>query len=77
MQYRIDPKTGNKLSTLGFGCMRFSRRLGSIDMRKAEELITTAIGKGVNYFDTAYVYPESESVLGKVLAKHNLRKKFL
>lgn len=75
MQYRIDPKTGNKLSVLGFGCMRFSRRLGSIEFIKAEELIVTAIEKGVNYFDTAYVYPESEVTLGKILSKNNLRDK--
>lgn len=75
MQYRIDPKTGNKLSILGFGCMRFSRNLTSIDIKKAENLIKTAIEKGVNYFDTAYIYPGSEEVLGKVLAKYDLRKK--
>ena len=36
MQYRIDKKSGNKLSILGFGCMRFSRNLSQIDMIKTE-----------------------------------------
>ena len=36
MLYRIDPKSGNKLSSLGFGCMRFPN---SAALR--EELITT------------------------------------
>jgi predicted aldo/keto reductase-like oxidoreductase len=36
MQYRIDKKSGNKLSVLGLGCMRFPRNLASIDMKKAE-----------------------------------------
>lgn len=78
MQYRIDPKTGNKLSILGFGCMRFAgndKFLGSFDAQKAENLIKAAVEKGINYFDTAYIYSGSEEILGKTLAKHNLRQK--
>ena len=30
MQYRKD-KYGNELSILGFGCMRFQRKLGAIE----------------------------------------------
>ena len=37
MQYRIVPKTGDKISTIGFGCMRLATRLGRIDEKKAEE----------------------------------------
>ena len=68
MQYSTDPKTGNKLSILGFGCMRFPR-----DFAKTEELILSAIDKGVNYFDTAYVYGNSEVTLGNILHKNNVR----
>ncbi len=72
MQYRLD-KYGNRLSVLGFGCMRFERRLGAIDAVKAEALIMNAIERGVNYFDTAYIYPGSESLLGDVLARNGAR----
>lgn len=41
----------------------------------AEELVLKAIDGGVNYFDTAYIYPGSEEVLGRVLHKNNLRDK--
>lgn len=75
MQYRVDERTGNKLSILGFGCMRFSRGVGGIDMKKAEQLILRAIEGGVNYFDTAYLYGGSEAALGSVLSKHNVRDK--
>lgn len=82
MQYRIDPKTGNKLSILGFGCMRFADSLaGSFgigkkaDPEKAENLIKAAVENGVNYFDTAYVYAGSEELLGNALAKYDLRDK--
>ncbi|WP_461255998.1 aldo/keto reductase [Treponema sp. R80B11-R83G3] len=75
MQYRIDKKTGNKLSVLSFGCMRFPNRLGITDIQKTEKLIMYAIEKGVNYFDTAWVYPGSEEALGSVLSRNNARNK--
>ncbi|MCL2211784.1 MAG: aldo/keto reductase [Treponema sp.] len=75
MQYRVDKKSGNKLSVLGFGCMRFPGTLGITDAQKTEALIIHAVEKGVNYFDTAWVYPGSEEVLGNVLHKNNLRHK--
>lgn len=74
MNYRLD-KYGNRISALGFGCMRFQRRVGAIDMKETERELIEAINLGVNYFDTAYVYPGSESVLGELLEKNNLREK--
>jgi len=70
MQYRPDRQSDNKLSTLGLGCMRFFR-----DKSESERVILTAIERGVNYFDTAYIYPGSEVLLGGVLDKHGLRDK--
>ena len=70
MQFRIDPKSGNRLSLLGFGCMRLP---GSAALR--EELVVSAVNSGINYFDTAYLYPGNETVLGNILKKHNLRGK--
>ncbi len=72
MQYRQD-KYGNQVSLLGFGCMRFTQKMGKIDLAKAEEEIAAAIDLGVNYFDTAYIYPGSEAALGQILAKTGLR----
>ena len=74
MQYRTD-RYGNELSVLGFGCMRFPRKLGQIDMAETEREILTAIDGGVNYFDTAYIYPGSEAALGQILEKNGLRDK--
>jgi len=74
MQYRLD-KYGNKLSILGFGCMRFPRARGRIDMDKSEAMVLDAVNRGVNYFDTAYLYPGSEEAVGEILAKNNLREK--
>ena len=36
MQYRVNPKNGDQLSALGYGCMRFTRKGGVIDQEKAE-----------------------------------------
>ena len=72
MQYRSD-KYGNRLSVLGFGCMRFQRKGMGIDMAEMEREILLSIDQGVNYFDTAYIYPGSEAALGEVLEKNKLR----
>ena len=69
MQYRIDPRSGNRLSVLGYGCMRFTRNGMNIDQAKAEKEMEYAISQGINYFDTAYVYPGNETALGKFLSK--------
>ena len=74
MNYRQD-KYGNQLSVLGFGCMRFQRKGGSIDMEEAEKEILLAYEKGVNYFDTAYIYPGSEAAIGEIFQKNGIREK--
>ena len=74
MNHRKD-KYGNDLSILGFGCMRFKRKATQIDLEEMEKEVLYAISQGVNYFDTAYIYPGSEAALGKVLEKNGLRSK--
>ena len=69
MLYRKNSKNGKELSILGYGCLRFTKKGGVIDQKKAEEEMKTAIENGVNYFDTAYTYHGSEVCLGKFLAK--------
>lgn len=70
MLFRNVEKTGDSLSVLGYGCMRFPTKNGVIDVKKTEEQIRTAISQGVNYFDTAFPYHggASETVLGKILS---------
>ncbi len=73
MQYRTNPKNGDALSALGFGCMRFTKRGGGIDQEKANREMALALEKGVNYFDTAYIYPGSEVCLGRFMQACNCR----
>jgi hypothetical protein len=74
MQYRKFGKLEWNASVLGFGCMRLPTVDGNphspnIHEAEAARLIRHAVDRGVNYFDTAYVYHEgaSETVLGKAL----------
>jgi len=69
MLYREMGTTGDKVSILGYGCMRFPTKDRRIDEESTEKQIISAIENGVNYFDTAYIYPNSETVLGKILSK--------
>lgn len=73
MNYRKD-KYGNEISVLGFGCMRFTQSGGKIDINKAEKEIMTAFHAGVNYYDTAYIYPGSEAAIGEIFARNHIRE---
>lgn len=78
MQYRIDPKTGARISALGLGCMRFPRTpLGTPDASAARAIISRAVELGVNYLDTAYLYPGNEACVGAALEELGLREQVL
>ena len=71
MLYRTMKKAGGKFSILGFGCMRLPQAPDCrIDEKTATEMVHYAISRGVNYFDTAYVYHngDSEPFLGRALS---------
>jgi len=64
-----------KLSALGMGCMRFPICDGDeskIDREETSEMIAYAMEKGINYFDTAWVYHggNSELILGEMLKEY-------
>ncbi len=69
MQYRTMPKTGDRLSILGYGCMRLPEKGGRIDEERATKQLRHAIDHGVNYIDTAMPYHmgASEPFLGRAL----------
>ena len=74
MEYRFD-RNGSQISILGYGCMRFTANGRGIDIPKAEKEILAAYKHGVNYYDTAYVYPGSEAALGEILERNGIRDK--
>ncbi len=72
MNYRSN-NGGEDLSILGFGCMRFPKNALGIDYKETLREIDYAIKSGINYFDTAYIYPGSEETLGKCLEELGCR----
>lgn len=68
MEYRQ-----NDWSILGFGCMRFPKKGGSVDMKETDGSWPMPLQHGVNYFDTAYIYRGNEKVLGELVAKNHWR----
>ncbi len=74
MEYRPD-RSGAPISQLGYGCMRFTKQGTSIDLEKARREVLLAVEQGVNYFDTAYIYPGSEVCLGRILEEAGCRDK--
>ncbi|MCQ2539278.1 MAG: aldo/keto reductase [Acetatifactor sp.] len=71
MLYRDFGKTGEKISAIGFGCMRFPELeidgKKVVDTEKTDEMIRAAYEGGINYFDTApyYCNSNSEAALGR------------
>ena len=77
MTYRTNSVRGDKVSILGYGCMRWpmvkdENGRDVCDQEAIDRLIDYAIGHGVNYFDTAPVYlqGQSESATGKSLKRY-------
>ena len=77
MQYRTNPRNGDRISALGLGCMRFPGPPGRPDPARARELIARAVERGINYLDTAYLYPGNEACVGAALEELGLRDQVL
>ena len=77
MTYRINPKTGDRVSLLGYGMMRLPTlegegANGDVDQEMVNRQVDYALEHGVNYFDTspAYCRGQSEAATGIALSRH-------
>ena len=77
MLMRENPLNGDRVSALGFGCMRWpmvkdSKGNDIIDQEAVNEMVDYAIAHGINYFDTSPVYlqGQSEKAAGIALSRH-------
>ena len=65
---------GESISLLGMGCMRFPRkgsgRRAPLDQDVINMMIDYALEHGINYFDTAPAYGDSERATGEALSRH-------
>ncbi|MDR0900477.1 MAG: aldo/keto reductase [Methanobrevibacter sp.] len=63
MLYRDLGETGEKISILGFGAMRFptiNHKANQIDEKQSTAMLEYGIDNGINFIDTAYSYHSSE-----------------
>lgn len=85
MTYRTQPRTGDKVSLLGYGCMRWPTlpaeegKEKPIDQEEVNRLVDYALAHGINYFDTAPPYCQglSEKATGIALKRHPRDSYFL
>jgi len=77
MVYRINPRNGDKVSLLGYGCMRWPMVKDDsgkdiIDQETVNELVDYAMAHGINYYDTspAYLQGQSERAAGIALSRY-------
>ena len=77
MAIRENPRNGDKISLLGFGCMRWPMVKDAsgkdvIDQEAVNEMVDYALEHGINYFDTspAYLQGQSERAAGIALSRH-------
>lgn len=84
MTMRTNPGNGDKVSILGYGCMRWpmikdEQEKDIVDQEAVNRLVDYAIEHGVNYFDTSPVYlqGQSEQATGIALKRHPRESYFL
>ena len=65
-------RSGDTIGLLGLGCMRLPQVEGSrnLDQEHVDRMVDYALAHGVNYFDTAPAYGQSEVVMGKSLSRY-------
>lgn len=68
-----------EISLLGLGCMRLPRENGGrlIDQEQVNTMVDYALAHGINYFDTAPAYGQSEEAMGIALSRHPRESYFL
>ncbi len=67
MEYRILGRTGKKVSLIGMGGIPIQR----INCNDSKKVINYALNKGINFFDSARGYTDSEEKMGAVFSKNS------
>ena len=69
------------MKKLGFGCMRFPtiEKNGEkeFDIEQIKDMVDSFLEQGFTYFDTAYVYKDSEVTVKQALVDRYPREKYL
>jgi uncharacterized protein len=65
LQTRVLGRTGLNVSRVGFGCIKLSQ----VSFEDADRALNTALDLGINFFDTARAYGESEAMIGRAIGQ--------
>lgn len=65
-----------EIGKLGFGMMRLPRKGVRTDIRQTSQMVDAFLEAGFSYFDTARVYPGSETATRKALVQRHPRESF-
>ena len=68
MEYRTLGRTGLKVSEIGLGTSQTFSRAAREDETLCHRIVNEALDRGINFFDTAPSYGNSEETLGRALA---------
>ena len=77
MQYSIYPKTGEKISRLGYGAMGLGGAFGEFDEQEGVRSVLLYLEKGGNFIDTARHYGQSEEIIGKAIRQWTGKPPFI
>ncbi|MFA9565285.1 MAG: aldo/keto reductase [Acidimicrobiales bacterium] len=71
MKHRAFGTGHHPISEVGLGCWQFGGDFGPMEDERAMAIMTTAVERGIDFFDTADVYGagKSESLIGRFLAE--------
>ena len=67
---------GKDTPKLGFGLMRLPKKGLGIDVEQVKTMVDLFLGAGFTYFDTAFVYPGSETAIRKALVERHPRDSY-
>lgn len=76
MKNNIFGKTNSKVSNLGLGLAQVGFQLGYDGYNEANEILNYSLDNGINFLDTAAMYNDSESIVGKSVG-HRRNEYFL
>lgn len=67
---------GGEVKKLGFGLMRLPRKGPAIDIKETSKMVDVFMENGFTYYDTAFIYPGSESAIKKALVDRYPRESY-
>lgn len=72
MDYKIFPKSGDRISTVAFG----GTHMADLDSKESARMMAQAVERGINFVDFATTSPKSFALFGPEIKKHRSQLMF-